>query len=142
MKTLKRTMAAEFSRELGVKVFAGKVRLVCNGFRVGGSPGYGLRRMLVSANGEYKGILAPGDHKSYCRDRVVLVPGPEHEQKVIKRIYELMFNKVRCKRIADQLNSENILFIDGRQWHYSRALIRATKGIPCETQYYRRFGNL
>jgi DNA invertase Pin-like site-specific DNA recombinase len=227
MKTLKRTMAAEFSRELGVKVFAGKVRLVREGFRSGGGPGYGLRRMLLSETGESKGLLGPGDHKSYAKDRVVLVPGPEHEQAVIRRIYDLMFHKVRCKRIADRLNSENTPFVAGRQWNYwsvlevlrnpkyagwnvwattdqklygptrritkdkwvtcehaftpvidpdtfqrmqmllddhrvysdeemfaglrkvlqkhgkiSRALIRATKGIPCETQYYRRFGNL
>jgi DNA invertase Pin-like site-specific DNA recombinase len=36
MKTLKRTMAAEFSRELGVKVLAGQKRLACLGFKQGG----------------------------------------------------------------------------------------------------------
>jgi DNA invertase Pin-like site-specific DNA recombinase len=45
LKALKRSMAAEFSRELGVKVFEGKSRLVKLGFWVGGAPGYGYRRM-------------------------------------------------------------------------------------------------
>lgn len=36
LKALKRSMAAEFSRELGVKVYEGKKRLVHLGFRVGG----------------------------------------------------------------------------------------------------------
>jgi DNA invertase Pin-like site-specific DNA recombinase len=48
MKALKRTMAGEYSRELGVKVLAGQKRLARLGFKQGGVPGYGLRRMLVS----------------------------------------------------------------------------------------------
>ena len=43
MKTLKRTMAAEFSRELGVKVLEGQKRLARLGFKQGGFPGYALR---------------------------------------------------------------------------------------------------
>ena len=39
MKALKRAMAAEFSRELGVKVSLGQVRLAKMGFRVAGSAG-------------------------------------------------------------------------------------------------------
>src|SRR5436309_394615 len=42
-KALKRTMAAEYSRELGVKVFDGQKRLARQGFKQGGVPGYGLR---------------------------------------------------------------------------------------------------
>ena len=118
MKTLKRTMAAEYSRELGVKVFAGKVRLARSGFRMGGKPGYGVRRMMLSGTGEPKGLIGTGDMKSYSRDRVVLVPGPRQEQEVIKKIYSLMFEGVRCKKIAERLNSEKVLFLDGRQWHY------------------------
>jgi hypothetical protein len=96
MKTLKRTMAAEFSRELGVKVFAGKVRLVREGFRAGGGPGYGLRRMLLSATGEPKGVLGPGDHKSYAKDRVILVPNTSRPSS--DGFMTSCSIKVRCKR--------------------------------------------
>ncbi len=51
LKALKRSMAAEFSRELGDKVFRGKTRIVQLGFWVGGPPGYGFRRLMVSAKG-------------------------------------------------------------------------------------------
>src|SRR6202162_4287917 len=44
MKALKRTMAGEYSRDLGVRVFAGMKRLTLLGFKAGGVPGYGLRR--------------------------------------------------------------------------------------------------
>jgi hypothetical protein len=39
MKSLKRTMAAEYSHELAVKVSAGQRWLVAHGFRVGSVPG-------------------------------------------------------------------------------------------------------
>ena len=51
MKALKRTMAGEYSRELGVKVFAGQKRLTFLDSNKADRPGYGLRRMLVSASG-------------------------------------------------------------------------------------------
>lgn len=41
LKTLKRSMAAGYSRELSVKVFSGQCRLIELGFRQGGPAGYG-----------------------------------------------------------------------------------------------------
>ena len=75
MKTLKRAMAAEYSRELGVKVLAGQKRLAHLGFKQGGVPGYGLRRLLVSADRTPKQQLSAGERKSIATDRVILVPG-------------------------------------------------------------------
>src|SRR5580692_11416737 len=54
MKTLKRTMAGEYSRELSIKIRAGLVRLTKNGFKPGGQPVYGMRRMLLDTRGEPK----------------------------------------------------------------------------------------
>lgn len=51
LKTVKRTMAGEYSRELSVKVFAGQSRLIELGFRQGGPAGYGLRRVLQDQHG-------------------------------------------------------------------------------------------
>lgn len=76
LKTVKRVMVGEYSRELSVKVFAGQCRLVELGFRQGGAPGYGLRRVLVDEDRSPKTVLARGDRKSLQTDRVVLVPGP------------------------------------------------------------------
>ena len=47
MKSVKRAMAGEYSRELSNKVFQGQCRLIELGFRQGGAAGYGLRRMLL-----------------------------------------------------------------------------------------------
>src|SRR5580693_4652924 len=63
VKTVKRAMAGEYSRELSAKVFAGQCRLIELGFRQGGHAGYGLRRRLVDQNGNPKAILAFGEQK-------------------------------------------------------------------------------
>ena len=57
VKQVKRSMAAEYSRELSVKVFAGQSRLIGLGFRQGGPAGYGLRRQLVDQHGNLKTVL-------------------------------------------------------------------------------------
>src|ERR1700736_3575339 len=49
VKTVKRAMAGEYSRELSSKVFAGQARLIELGFRQGGFAGYGLRRRIRPA---------------------------------------------------------------------------------------------
>src|SRR5712691_2913346 len=83
MKSLKRTMAGEYGRELSVKVLAGQKRLAQLGFKQGGVPGYGLRRMLVSADRQAKQQLAGGERKNITTDRVILVPGPSEEVEVV-----------------------------------------------------------
>ncbi len=65
MKALKRTMAGEYSRELGVKVLEGQKRLAHLGFKQGGPPGYGLRRMLVSPDRKSKATIGCRRTKEY-----------------------------------------------------------------------------
>jgi len=70
MKALKRTIAGEYSRELSVKVLEGQRRLARLGFKQGGRPGYGLKRLLISPNGLPKQTLESGERKSIATDRV------------------------------------------------------------------------
>src|SRR5262249_3790437 len=86
---LKRSMAAEYSRELSEKVFRGACTIVRHGYRQGGPPGYGLRRQLIDEHHNPKVILQRGEKKSIQTDRVVLVPGPPEEQATVLRIYRL-----------------------------------------------------
>lgn len=117
MKTVKRVMAGEYSRELSVKVFAGQCRLVELGFRQGGTPGYGLRRVLIDEHGNHKGELGRGDRKSLQTDRVVLVPGPAEEIAAIQRMYHLFVHEGRSeKQIAAALNADGITTDLGRPW--------------------------
>ena len=55
VKGVKRAMAGEYSRELSQKVFTGQCRLIELGFRQGGPPGFGLRRMLIDETWSCKG---------------------------------------------------------------------------------------
>ena len=120
MKALKRTMAGEYSRELGVKVFAGLKRLARLGFKQGGLPGYGLRRMLVSAGREPKQQLAHGDRKSIATDRVILVPGPMEELECVREIYRMFITEKRTVYgIACELNKRNIKYLGNSKWDYA-----------------------
>jgi len=117
VKGVKRSMAAEYSRELSAKVFAGQCRLVRLGFHQGGSPGYGLRRELIDEARNPKGLLTRGQQKSIQTDRVILVPGPEDEVATVHRIYHLFLERHFAEQsIADVLNDERILTDLERPW--------------------------
>ena len=119
MKTLKRTMAAEYSRELGVKVLAGQKRLARLGFKQGGVPGYGLRRMLMSADRFPKQQLAYGERKSIATDRVILVPGPLHELQCVRDIYRMLISdNLSVHAIASELNRQRVEYVGGSSWGY------------------------
>lgn len=117
IKTVKRAMAGEYSRELSVKVFAGQSHLIRLGFRQGGPAGFGLRRLLVDQQGIPKGELARGEHKSITTDRVVLVPGPPDEIAIVQEVYRLFTEEARSEtEIAQELNRRGIRTDLGRRW--------------------------
>ena len=117
VKGVKRAMAGEYSRELSSKVFQGACRLIQMGFKQGGVAGFGLRRMLVDQNGQRKGELKMGEHKSLQTDRVVLVAGPDHEVKIVRWIYDAFVTEnKRESEIADALNARGSLTDRGRKW--------------------------
>lgn len=119
MKALKRTMAGEYSRELGVKVLAGLTRLARLGFKQGGAPGYGLRRMLVSGSGEPKHELRAGERKSIATDRVILVPGPEYEVQVVRDIFRMhVSERLTIRNIVISLNRRCVQYIGSSPWNY------------------------
>lgn len=116
-KTLKRSMAGEYSRELSDKVFAGQCRLIEKGYRQGGPAGYGLRRLLIDERGEPKGALERGQQKSLQTDRVVLVPGPNEEVEIVCRIYRMFVEDGQNEgEIAARLNREDRFTDLGRAW--------------------------
>lgn len=117
IKSVKRAMAAEYSRELSVKVFNGQCNLIRHGFRQGGHAGYGLRRMLIAQSGKEKGLLAIGEHKSLQTDRVILVPGPEEEVKTVQSMYKMFVEDGKPEaEIAKDLNDRGIKSDLGRVW--------------------------
>lgn len=131
LKSIKRTMAAEYSRELSAKVFAAQCRLTEMGFKQGGSAGYGLRRALVDSNGQLKRMLDFGDRKGNTTDRVVFMLGPPQEVQLVRRIYRLYVNEdLTQTAIALLLNIEQIPSEFGRPW-----TIWNVKGILTNEKY-------
>lgn len=117
IKSLKRAMAGEYSRELSVKVFAGQCRLITLGFRQGGPAGFGLRRQLVDEHRVPKAELTRGEHKSLQTDRVILTPGPPEEIEVVRRLYRMFVVQRRTEsEIAAALNAEGLVTDLGRPW--------------------------
>lgn len=109
VKSVKRAMAGEYSRELSTKVFQGQCRLIQMGFRQGGTAGYGLRRMLINEKGEPKGELKRGEMKSLQTDRVILVPGPPDEVETVREIYRMFVNEGKNElEIAAILNHRSV----------------------------------
>ena len=119
MKALKRTMAGEYSRELGIKVLAGQKRLAYLGFKQGGRPGYGLRRLLVAPDRSAKHHLMFGERKSIATDRVILVPGPQNEVEIVKEIFRMLVSERRTVyAIAQELNHRGIPYTSDSKWDY------------------------
>ena len=117
IKSMKRAMAGEYSRELSAKVFTGQCRLIRLGFRQGGAAGYGLRRLLIDEHRAPKGELGHGEQKSLQTDRVILTPGPPQEIEVVRRLYRMFVVQRRTEtEIAASLNAEGIVTDLGRPW--------------------------
>lgn len=87
MKGIKRAMAAEYSRELSVKVHSAQVRFSMMGYKQGGRPGYALRRMPIAADGQARAPLQPGERKPMPTDRVALTHGLPEEVEIVRQIY-------------------------------------------------------
>ena len=116
-KSLKRMMAAEYSRELSKKVFAGQCRLIELGFRQGGMAGYGLRRMRVDHNRVPQGILSRGQRKSLQTDRVILVPGSDEEVETVCWMYRQFVDGGTPEGdIAAMLNERGVRTDLDRSW--------------------------
>jgi Recombinase len=136
LKTLKRSMAAEYSRELAVKAFAGQCRLIELGFRQDGAAGYGQRRQLIDRNQAPKVLLGRGERKSLQTDRVTLAPG---RQNKIQNIYtRFVMDKQTACEVAEQLNGAGILGERSRPW--TRATIHQVLTNPkyIGTKIYNR----
>jgi len=117
-KNLKRLMAAEYSRELSGKVFAGQSRVARMGFWVGGQPGFALLRELVDAKGNSKGLLKHGQQKWLQTDRVILRAGPPEAIATVRWMFETFVkDRINETSIARQLNARGLLNHRGASWN-------------------------
>jgi DNA invertase Pin-like site-specific DNA recombinase len=123
MTLLRDESASDYCRQLSQKVWAGQCNLVTKGFRQGGVAGFGLRRMLLDETGSPKQELAIGQRKSLLTERVILMPGPDMERRIVLWIYDQFIAGNNETEIAAQLNAQEVKNHFGRPW---------TRGTVCE----------
>jgi DNA invertase Pin-like site-specific DNA recombinase len=120
MKALKRTMAGEYSRELGVKVLAGQRKIASLGYKIGGRRNFGMQRMLISSDGQPKQLLGDGERKYIISERVILVPGPPREVEIVREIYRMFISERKCfDAIADELNRKGVAYKGSYRWRHN-----------------------
>ncbi len=117
LKHVKRVMAGEFSRELSMKVSAAANNCASKGFKQGGRLVYGFRRLIVDADGTPKKIAGDYEWKYLSSDRVVIVPGPEEEIEVARRIFRMFTVELRTRvEISRILNEDGVTATNGKPW--------------------------
>jgi len=117
IKSIKRAMAAEYSKNLGDKVLAGSLTIASQGYRVGGMPPYGFERMRLDQQRKPVGVMHDGERKAIANERVTLVPGDSIEVETVRDIFQ-MFTEQRIREgdIAVQLNTRKVTAPGGGQW--------------------------
>lgn len=123
VKAMKRVMAGEYSRDLSVKITREHRRLAGMGFHQGGKPNYGLRRLLVDKHRNKKFQLQDGELKGLNSDHVILVPGPEHEVRIVQSIFQLYaVERISIRQIIRILAKANTRNARGTPWSIQNIL--------------------
>jgi DNA invertase Pin-like site-specific DNA recombinase len=85
-KSIRRVEAADFSRDLSVRIFKAACHLASRGHSLGGRPKYGLRHVLVGDDGKpIKKLVPRSTRLTGCH--AVLAPGPPKEVRVVQLIF-------------------------------------------------------
>lgn len=121
MKSVKRVMAAEYSRQLSDRCRAGVQRVKVAGGKGGGPPPFGFARQAFAPDGTPGPILAQGERRPRSEQIVRLVHGPQEEIKTLRHIFRLYVDGMHsvCE-IARILNAESVPYRRGLGWDESR----------------------
>ncbi len=128
---IERYQAANYSRELSLKVFKGCAKIASQGYRAGGMPPYALHRLLLDERRQPVQELSPGQRKSIQNQRVTLTPGDPEHVAVVKKIFRAFTQgKKSPKQITDMLNTESVPSPGDAEWTTS-----AVRGILSNELY-------
>lgn len=117
MKSMKRVLAAEFSREKARIVTYGKRRTAERGFRSGAPPPYGMKRILVTPDGAYVQDMPKGMHKIVSAYKTKLAPARDATTAVVLKIFESFVDRrMRVTPIVMSLNRAEIPSPGGKRW--------------------------
>lgn len=121
VKSIKRVMAAEYSKQLSDRVRAALRRKMMAGSKCGGNPPYGFSRRILNADGTFGAMLAVGERRSREDQSVCIVHGPQDEIDVLRRIFWLFVKDFRgVTEIANILNAKSIPYRRPGPWDEGR----------------------
>ena len=139
IKSIKRAMAAEYSKNLGDKVLAGSLTIAAQGYRLGGLAPYGFERMRLDKDRNPVGILQDGQRKAIANERVTLTPGDITEVEAVKSIFTAFTEKqLNESKIAVMLNKRDIPAPGGGEWSENSIKIILKNEIYTGAQVYNR----
>jgi DNA invertase Pin-like site-specific DNA recombinase len=137
VKSMKRAMAAEYSRELGARIFRAQCTLSGRGFNVGGRIPYGYKSLLVDSQGQR--LKRSTDRKMLPDCHVRLAVGPAHEVRTTKEIFRRYVSlRESTTQIADYLNTHGYRTRNGGRWGNTTIAEMLTNEKYVGTQTYNK----
>ena len=137
--SIKRYMAAEYSRALSDKVFRGCVEVSKQGYSAGGSACYGMTRLLLDADKKPERLLKKGEHKSISNARVTFTLANDQTTDTVREIFNLfVIEQKSLKEVATILNAKGIPSDNGGLWHHRKVLHILTNETYMGTKTYNK----
>lgn len=135
LKTMKRVMAAEYSRELSGRISRAQRHQAGLGFKQGGDTPLGLRRQVIDEHGKPRFVLQPGQRKAVSTDKITYTRGPAREVALVRKIFHLyVSDKLRLGQIEAWLNKKGRKQRNGNPWTTA-----AVRGVLTQQLYTGRY---
>jgi DNA invertase Pin-like site-specific DNA recombinase len=120
VKSVRRVMASEYSRDRSRLVRYAQSRAARLGFHSGGPPPFGMGRVMVTAGGRHVQALVRGEWKALSNHRVRLVAGDPEGVATIRRIFDLYDRDgLEASAIVTTLNGAGVRSSHGSRWYDS-----------------------
>lgn len=117
LKQMKRTMAAEYSRDLSRKVSRAQRYLLLKGYWMGGTPPFGLRQQITDEQGNPSPKPAGNVWKKRQGVHGRLVHGPAEEVALVRRIFAMYLREgATIASVSRHLTSEGLVSSAGKPW--------------------------
>ncbi|WP_309141256.1 recombinase family protein [Novosphingobium sp. G106] len=142
VKHMKRVMAAEYSRDLSIRVARAHRLQARLGYKQGGSPSFATIRQVVDEDGRPVMVLHPGQRKALSNHRVVIARGSASEVALVRRIFTMYaIQNLEISQICDWLKKKGKTERFGRLWAYSSIFKMLRNEIYLGVYVYGRRSN-
>lgn len=134
-----RFRAAQYSKELSVKVFHGCIKIAQQGYWAGGKAPYGFDRLLLDERRNRLHVLAHGQKKGIQNQRVTLTLGPQDQVATVRRIFDDFIDAGHTmQEIADRLNNNGSRSALGGLWNIGKVRRILTNIMYAGTLVYNK----